>query len=208
MKFKKTFLLQKFTYKTIIVLIFFFSLQFINAQKNDSTIVLNKNKKNSIKGAFVYLGPLAYQFFHASAGYERSISRQHTMEFAGNYINIRGEWDERLEMICIMLGYKYVVFSEKKIFNNTWYSGYLAYFKGTYYSDPDYEYDEGPDIYYMNGIGCAVGRKMYFSKSENWFMEIGLGISFNVFNIKPISSHSCDPIPFLPRPILQIGGRF
>jgi len=208
MKFKKTFLLQNLTNRSIFALILLFLFQFTNAQKNDSTIVLNIYKKNAVKGTFVYFGPLMYGIFHASAGYERSITRQHFAELGGYYLNIRYPEDARLEMICIMMGYKYVVLSDKKIFNNTWYSGYLVYFKGTTYASPDYEYYYGPDIYYLNGLGCAMGRKMYFSKSKNWFVEIGVGISFNVFNIKPISPHTCDPMPFLPRPILQIGGRF
>jgi len=107
-----------------------------------------------------------------------------------------------------MSGYKYVIISDRKIFNNTWYSTYLVYFKQTKYPTSDYEYPVYPGISYLNAIGCAMGRKMYFSKSKNWFVEIGIGASFNVFNIKPKSTHSCDPLTFLPRPILQIGGRF
>jgi len=165
-------------------------------------------KKNAVKGTVFYLGPVMYGICQGSAGYERSISKHNVLEISGNYFRMRGSEDEKLEAFCIISGYKYVFYSDRKIFNNTWYSGYLAYFKMTAYASPDYEYDDGPVILYLNGLGCAIGRKMYFTKRKNWFVEIGLGIAFNIFNIKPDSPYDCEPLPLLPRPILQIGGRF
>ncbi len=207
MKSKKTFLLHNFTNRIIFILLFSFFFQFSNAQQNDSTSASKIYKKNAVKGTLLLLDPMMYVISVVSAGYERSIARQHIIELGGNYLHMMGMDGDKAESICIMLGYKYVVLSEKKIFNNTWYSGYFVYFKSPVSVRHDYG-GEDPHITYLNGIGCAMGRKMYFSESKNWFLEIGLGISFNVFDIKPISSYPTDLFAFLPRPILQIGGRF
>ena len=208
MKKRLTFLLQNFTNRIIFILLFSFFFQFSNAQQNDSATASKLYKKNAVKGTLLFLdGRMLGIITVVSAGYEWSIARQHVIELGGNYFNILGIDSDNTESICIMLGYKYVVLSEKKIFNNTWYSGYFVYFKSPVSVRHDYG-GEDPHIYYLNGIGCAMGRKMYFSETKNWFLEIGLGISFNVFDIKPNSPYPCDPFSFWPRPILQVGGRF
>jgi hypothetical protein len=143
-----------------------------------------------------------------SAGYERNISKHSIIELGGYYYKYIGdEHSPENEGICIMSGYKYVITSTKRIFNNTWFSAYLVYFKTTHYPFQDPASPE-ISITYLNGIGCSLGRKMYFTKNKNWFFEIGIGAAFNIFDIKPASPHPCEPLSVLPMPILQIGGKF
>lgn len=143
-----------------------------------------------------------------TAGYERNISKHSIIELGGYYYKYIGdEHSPENEGICIMSGYKYVITSTKKIVNNTWLSAYLVYFKNTHYPFPDPASPE-ISITYLNGIGCSVGRKMYFTKNKNWFFEIGIGAAFNIFDIKPQFPHPCEPLSVLPGPIFQIGGKF
>jgi hypothetical protein len=168
--------------------------------------------KNAIKGLALRIGePIHNGMFQVLAvGYERNISKRSILELGGYYYNFdKGETGLTEEGICIMSGYKYVFNSTKKMFDNTWCSGYLVYFKNTHYelSDPHIN-TPVPSITYLNGIGCSLGRKMYFTKDKNWFIEIGIGASFNIFNIKPDSPRPCEPLSVLPWPIFQIGGKF
>jgi len=168
--------------------------------------------KNAIKGLALRIGePIHNGMFQVLAvGYERNISKRSILELSGYYYNFeKGETGLTEEGISIMSGYKYVFNSTKKMFDNTWCSAYFVYFKNTHYemSDP-HMYTPVPSITYLNGIGCSVGRKMYFTKDKNWFIEIGIGASFNIFNIEPDSPNTCEPISVLPWPIFQIGGKF
>jgi len=143
-----------------------------------------------------------------SAGYERNFSRHSIIELGAYYYKYIGdEHSPENEGICIMSGYKYVITSTKKIYNNTWFSASLVYFKNTHYPFPDLASPE-ISITYLNGIGCSIGRKMYFTENKNWFFEIGIGAAFNLFDIKPVSPHPCEPLPVLPMPVFQIGGKF
>jgi hypothetical protein len=168
--------------------------------------------KNAIKGLALRIGePFHNGMFQILAGgYERNISKHSILELGAYYYNFdKGETGITEEGICIMSGYKYAFNSTRKMFDNTWCSAYFVYFKNTHYemSDP-HMYTPVPSITYLNGIGCSVGRKMYFTKGKNWFIEIGIGASFNIFNIEPDSPNTCEPIPVLPWPIFQIGGKF
>jgi hypothetical protein len=175
--------------------------------KDASGTVYNKN---AVKGIGLIIGEFVLKRMgFLSVGYERNISIQSIIELGGYYYKYIGdEHSPEEEGICIMPGYKYALSSPKKIFNNTWLSAYLVYFKDTYYPYPDPYASPEISIKYLNGIGCSVGRKMYFTKNKNWFFEIGIGASFNIFNIKPDSPHPCEPISVLPWPIFQIGGKF
>lgn len=164
--------------------------------------------KNTIKGMGYVLGNFyngGYAGF--SIGYERQFSKHSVVELTGYYYyQLVNEMGSKSKAFCIMSGYKYVISSKKKIFNNTWYSLFLTYYSKRNYPNSDTE--EDPWNEYLNGIGCSLGRKMYLSKNNNWFLEIGIGASFNLFNLEPKSSHSSEPISILPRPIIQIGGKF
>lgn len=178
-------------------------------ETNKDASTTNYNK-NAVKGMGLLIGEVVLKRMGVlSAGYERNISKHSIIELGGYYYKYIGdEHSPEEEGICILSGYKYVITSTKKIFNNTWYSAYLVYFKNTHYPFPDPYASPGPSITYLNGIGCSLGRKMYFTKNKNWFIEIGIGASFNIFDIKPESPHPCEPLSVLPRPILQIGGKF
>jgi hypothetical protein len=168
--------------------------------------------KNAIKGLALRIGePIHNGMFQILAGgYERNISKHSILELGAYYYNFdKGETGLTEEGICIMSGYKYAFNSTRKMFDNTWCNAYFVYFKNTHYemSDP-HMFTPVPSITYLNGIGCSVGRKMYFTKNKNWFFEIGIGASFNIFNIKPDSPNHCEPLSVLPWPIFQIGGKF
>lgn len=168
-------------------------------------------KKNAIKGlAFIVGEPIHNGMLClSSAGYERNISKHSILELGGYYYSFwKGETGLTEEGIFITTGYKYAFGSTKKIFNNTWLSANLIYFKNTHYPFPDPYASPGPSITYLNGIGCSLGRKMYFTKNKNWFFELGIGAAFNVFDIKPDSPHPCEALSVLPWPIFQIGGKF
>jgi hypothetical protein len=166
--------------------------------------------KNAIKGMVLLAGEVVLKRVGIiTAGYERNISKHSIIELGGYYYKYIGdEHSQEEEGICIMSGYKYVFTSTKKIVNNTWLSAYLVYFKNTHYPEWDPYVSHGPSITYLNGIGCSLGRKLYFTKNKNWFFEIGIGAAFNLFDIKPDSPHPCEPLSVLPWPILQIGGKF
>jgi len=167
-------------------------------------------KMNAIKGMPYVVG----NFFNGgyagiSAGYERQIGKHHVVEMTGYmYYHLVDEMGGSKDAFCIMPGYKYVVTSNSKIFNNTWCSAYLVYFERTNHPNGDGDSISYPSLEYLNGVGCSIGRKIYFSKKETWFLELGIGASFNVFNFEPKFTYSTDPIPVILRPIIQIGGKF
>jgi hypothetical protein len=191
----------------LLPLLLLFQSQFTFSQKTntDSSTTIHKN---TIKGMGYVLGNVfTGGFAGISIGYERQISKHSVVELTGYYYyQIVDEMGSKSKAFCIMPGYKYVVSSKRKVFNNTWYSIFLTYYSKRNYPNSDTE--EDPWNEYLNGIGCSLGRKMYLSKNCNWFLEIGIGASFNLFNLEPKSSHSSESLSILPRPIIQIGGKF
>jgi len=188
----------------IIVLYFLSFYSYTQETFTDSATV--SLRKNTIKGIGYVVGNIFTGGFAGfSMGYERQISKHCVLELTGYYYHqLVDEMGATANAFCIMPGFKYVVTSKRKLLNHSWYSLYLTYYKKTNYPNSDSESD--PWIDYSNGIGCSLGRKIYFS--NNWFLEIGIGASYNLFNIEPKSSHSSESLLIIPRPILQIGGRF
>jgi len=188
-----------------LVLLLLSQFSFSQKTNTDSSTTIHKN---SIKGMGYVLGNVfTGGYAGVSIGYERQFSKHSIVEITGYYYyQIVDEMGSKSKAFCIMPGYKYVISSKRKIFNNTWYSVFLTYYSKRNYPNADTE--EDPWNEYLNGIGCSLGRKIYLSKNCNWFLEIGIGASFIVFNLEPKSSHSSESISILPRPIIQIGGKF
>jgi hypothetical protein len=197
--------LNQFLRLSLLLILYFPSFYSYSQGTISDTIKL---RKNTIKGTGYVVGNIfTGGVAGLSMGYERQISKNSVLELTGYYYyRLVDEMGSEEKAFCIMPGYKYLIFSKRKIYNNTWYSIFLTYYYKRHYPNADLEVD----IYneYLNGIGCSFGRKIYFSKKCKWFLELGIGASFNVFNIKPSSSFSSESISILPRPIIQLGGKF
>jgi hypothetical protein len=190
----------------ILIMGCYFQLFSSFSQSTITEIETQNLKKNSIKGiGYVFGNAFNGGFAGFSIGYERQISRHSVLELTGYYYHqLVDEMGATANAFCVMTGYKYLVTSNRKFINNTWFSIYLTYYKKTNYPNSDSESE--PSIDYLNGIGGSIGKKIFFAK--NWFLEVGIGASYNLFNIEPKSSHSSQSFYIVPRPILQLGGRF
>ncbi|NOX46864.1 MAG: hypothetical protein GXO89_07795 [Chlorobi bacterium] len=99
--------------------------------------------------------------------------------------------------------YKYFTVSKKKGLNNIWFSGYLSILSQTHMHDDNFRHS----LYYY-GIGASIGEKFNLSKDKKWFLDIGFGISQNIYDDKPLFSNNDWVSRRLPRPIIQIGKKF
>ena len=161
--------------------------------------------KNAIKGSFVII-PVAVIRVGFSIGYERYISKQSVIELGGYYLFTADDMGLKYQTICIMPAYKYFVFLQNKEIESIWLSVYLSYLNET--TDyPESEDNFRSSLYYY-GIGGSIGKKIYLSKRKDWFIDIGLGVSYNIYDDKPLFSGNDWSNKMLPRPIIQIGRKF
>jgi hypothetical protein len=109
-----------------------------------------------------------------------------------------------------MPGFKFFSVSENHRINNWWISPYLSYFqKIQTVSDQGQSWERK----YYYGIGVSGGKKMYLSRNQRWFLDLGFGFSFNAFLDESIFSETewedkFINIALLPRLILQFGWKF
>ena len=202
---QNTSVFQNHPIKIFLILIFLFIFHNTNAQKNNRIDDSTFYYKNAIKG-FVTILPLTGIYTSFSIGYERYISKHSALELGSFYLFNTDEMGLNYHTICIMPAYKYFTISKRKGLNNIWVSGYLSYLYETH-THPESEDNIRHSLYYY-GIGGSIGKKIYLSKDKKLFLDIGFGGSYNIYDDKPIFSKNDWAKSFLPRPIIQIGGKF
>lgn len=170
-------------------------------QSNDSTFYY----KNAIKG-FITIIPISVIRVGFSIGYERYISRQSSIELGGYYLFESDDMGLSYHTICLMPAYKYFIFIKNKEVESIWISFYLSYLIETTIHPQTEDYFRNYLYYY--GIGGSIGKKFYLSKEKKWFIDIGFGISYNIYDDKPMFSNNDWSNKMLTRPIIQIGGKF
>lgn len=212
MKYKQNALVfrNQFT-RILLIIIFLFITQYSYSQKTRIHIDSTYSYKNAIKGKttilpFIFIGNYA----SFSVGYERNISKHSVLELSSYYLFNSDEMGTRYHTICVMPAYKYFTVSNKKGFNSLWVSVYLSY------RIEIETFNEGGNAWhalYYYGIGGSIGKKVYLSKDKRWFLDIGFGISYNIYDDKPIFSTNDWIKTFagyqvLLRPIIQMGWKF
>jgi hypothetical protein len=212
MKYKQNALVfrNQFT-RILLIIIFLFITQYSYSQKTRIHIDSTYSYKNAIKGITTilpFIGLGIYASF--SVGYERNISKHSVLELGSYYLFNTDEMGVRYHTICVMPAYKYFTVSNKKGLNSLWVSVYLSY------RIEIETFNEGGNVwytFYYYGIGGSIGKKVYLSKDKKWFLDIGFGISYNIYDDKPIFStndwiKTFDGYQVLLRPIIQIGWKF
>jgi hypothetical protein len=199
--------------KRILILLLFILIipKYSTSQDTVVESVSPHTYKNAVKGMPLLLPFVGVAFYAGlSVGYERYISKQHCLELCGYYYFNVDEMGAQFHKFSIMPGYKYFFVSGNKMLNNSWAGVYLSYYQ-------DYQTvsdgDGGSNRQYYYGIGLSIGKKINLSHNKRWFLDLGIGVSFNKFLDEPVFSDTKweDKFinnSFLPRPILQIGRKF
>lgn len=211
MKYKQNALVfrNQFT-RILLIIIFLFITQYSYSQKTRIHIDSTYSYKNAIKGKTTILPFLFINYASFSVGYERNISKHSVLELSSYYLFNTDEMGINYNTICVMPAYKYFTVSDKKGLNSLWVSVYLSYrieIETFYVGGNDWH-----SLYYY-GIGGSIGKKVYLSKDKRWFLDIGFGISYNIYDDKPIFSTNDWIKTFagyqvLLRPIIQMGWKF
>jgi len=187
----------------ILILLSQFSFSQKSAMNTESIVIY----KNAVKG-FIIPTPFYSTF---SLGYERYISVHSLVEIVTNNQFYLDEMGVPYYTLCIMPAYKYLTISQNKGFSNFWLSAYLMY-----RFQKDFHHENGIETnctLYHYGIGLSIGKKIYISQNKSWFLDIGLGISNNMYHEIPIFSTSdwMDTYfgeDMLVRPIVQFAKKF
>lgn len=196
----------------LLLLLFLIFIQYSYSQRpairpNEEISALTANSeipyKNAIKGMVF---PLVL-YSSLSIGYERYITNQFMVEMVINNQFWFDEMGVPNYALYIMPGLKYFFVSQAKWRNNIYIGGYLLY---------RYKNDSHGDTTHTKfdyGIGLSLGKKMIISKDKSWFLDVGCGISSNVYGFAPLFSDSYREDKFvgwekLIRPIVQVGKKF
>ncbi len=194
-------LISKTTLSLLFLILTLFSFSQESTHYSDSTF----NFKNAVKGFFIPI-PIPNFGISFSAGYEKKFSEHNAFDFGTYYIFYSDEMGLKNHIFCIMPAYKYFAISDKKFFNNTWFSPYLSFMYNTH-THPDSEDNNRHSLYYY-GMGVSIGKRINLTKDTKVFLDIGLGCSYNIYDDKQIFSDNEWSKGFIPRPILQIGRKF
>jgi hypothetical protein len=160
--------------------------------------------KNSVKGSvfpFLITGPIV----SVSLGYERTLSKHSIIELGTYYLFAYDDMGVEHHYIGIMPAYKYYTVSKNKLLNDIWISAYLSYLRDTHIYHLEDNFRERIDYY---GIGGTIGKRINLNKNKRTFLDIGFGISQNLYNDKPTVSNNDWSNTFRYRPIIQIGRKF
>lgn len=204
-----TFVFHRFRSSILLIVLCLFISQYSYSQKSRINRDRSHYYKNAIKGSFTFAPFIIGTSI--SIGYERYVSKHSSLELVGYYQHRMADMGPASNAICVMLGYKYFIISNYKGLNNMWVSGYLSY---KYITDTHSESEiiTKHKLYYY-GIGGSIGKKVILSANRKWFIDFGMGVSYNKYHDKPIFSTSYwtqtifgDQI--LLRPIIQIGTKF
>ena len=169
-----------------------------------STFKQSFAQKNSVKGmgGFIPVPTLVGVF--VSAGYERNISAQSTIELGGFYLLNTDEMGPVYHNYAILPAYKYYFSSENKFINNIWLSGYGLYIYSTHVHTENGYFKCKSN--YLGG-GLSFGKRLFLNKEKLFFMDIGFGLAFTTRQyIDSNGTHNTQKN--IPRPILQFGWKF
>jgi len=161
-------------------------------------------QKNTVKGMVGFIPvPTLFGFF-VSAGYERNISAQSTIELGGFYLLNTDEMGTVYHNYAIMPAYKYYFSSESKFINNIWLSVYGLYIYSTHVHTHEENFRCKSN--YLGG-GLSIGKRLFLNKTKLFFMDIGFGLAFT--NRQSTDSNGIkNTQKNIPRPILQFGWKF
>jgi len=147
--------------KFILLILFVFN-NYLFAQDT-----LKKSKDNAVKGIIVWHPLFGYI---ASLSYERKILTHSSLELYANITDdTPSEADAGTTYKNILFSYKYSFFSINRFLNNTWGSIYFRI--ATFDSFSNFTKKDGK----LFGYGCALGKRMFFSKNKRMFFDLGLG---------------------------------
>ena len=202
---KKTFSNKKNRRIEILIMsIFLFATLFSFSQEKTKFTDKESVRKNSIKGSvfpFIITGPIV----SVSLGYERTLSKHSTIELGTYYLFAYDDMGGEHHYIGIMPAYKYYTVSKNKLLNDFWISAYLSYLHDTHIYHLEDNFTERIDYY---GIGGAIGKRINLNKNKRTFLDIGFGVSQNLYNDNSTVSNNDWSNTISYRPIVQIGRKF
>ena len=168
-----------------------------------------------------YLGPPFFSdriFISLSLGYEHQLSEKFSVELNGFYVGSSeffGEGGQSLFGLSPSVRY---YFKPTGKLPTAWVSPYFLYLNSS--NSSPLTRSEG----FFIGGGSSIGFRLFFSKKETWFIDIGAGIAYGSFKytyhrqeipiegddgVYPIDYTIPEPeMRWIPRPIVQIGCRF
>ena len=190
--------------KILLIFLLVFITQITYSQKITESQESTSIYKNAIKGLVTIVPYPGFFLSSLSIGYERKLSRHSVFELGSFYLLNTDEMGVVYHNISVMPAYKYYLISKKKGVNNFWISGYISFI----YSTHKYEESNNRHSLYYYGLGGSIGKRFHLSKNKKWFLDLGLGVSFNIYDDKQIFTNNDWANEVIPRPILQIGRKF
>ncbi len=199
---------HKFFALLLLLILAIFRLSF--SQESITGSIASPACKNALKGTLLIVPDFEEGYIACiSAGYERYIKKNQEFELCAFYV-VNTDMGSPYYTIAIMPGWKIFTISEEENYNNFWFSMYLSYFQNI---DPSATPHGARECLYHYGIGASVGKKIKIKRNDKWFIDIGIGVSYNKYFEEPIFSdvawnEKYAGNVFLPRPILQFGRKF